>query len=325
MLAAELGCEVAAIMDFEMTLCDTQPSQIWGLERELLSAPRLDNQMHCFTALRALLAQAASAPPSAPDVCLIALFDHEEVGSDSSTGAGGPIMMESLQRLSSCFAADEPHAAHEALQASIRRSFLMSADSAHAVHPNYAEKHQSAHAPILNKGTVIKTNDNQRYATNGESGFVVRELARRAGIKVQEFMVKNDCPCGSTIGPIISSKTVRHPRRSRRLRCPAAGDWWRRPLVACLIACGARLHPAHLQRTTAAQPCLRLTCPAPHPSLAGVTHCRSRRGLLVDALHSRDRRRRRHRQLAHPLPHFLRLLCRARQQVQVWPLDLRAD
>ena len=75
------------------------------------------------------------------------------------------------------------------------------------VHPNYAEKHHSAHAPQLNKGTVIKTNDNQRYATNGESGFVVRELARRAGISVQEFMVKNDCPCGSTIGPIISSKT----------------------------------------------------------------------------------------------------------------------
>ena len=83
----------------------------------------------------------------------------------------------------------------------------MSADSAHAVHPNYAEKHQAAHAPILNKGTVIKTNDNQRYATNGDSGFVVRELARIAPIDVQEFMVKNDCPCGSTIGPIVASKT----------------------------------------------------------------------------------------------------------------------
>ena len=83
----------------------------------------------------------------------------------------------------------------------------MSADTAHAVHPNYAEKHQSAHAPKLNQGTVIKTNDNQRYATNGDSGFVVRELARRAGIGIQEFMVKNDCPCGSTIGPIISSRT----------------------------------------------------------------------------------------------------------------------
>jgi len=206
-LAAELGCEASAIMDFEMTLCDTQPSQVWGLSGELLSAPRLDNQMHCYTALKALMAHAKAAPPSADDVCMIALFDHEEVGSDSSTGAGGPVMSESMQRVSSCFAADEPHAAAEALLLSTRRSFLMSADSAHAVHPNYAEKHQAAHAPKLNKGTVIKTNDNQRYATNGESGFIVRELARRAGIAVQEFMVKNDCPCGSTIGPIISSKT----------------------------------------------------------------------------------------------------------------------
>ena len=83
----------------------------------------------------------------------------------------------------------------------------MSADTAHAIHPNYAEKHQAAHAPQLNKGTVIKTNNQQRYATDAESGFVVRELARIAGIGVQEFMVRNDCPCGSTIGPIIASKT----------------------------------------------------------------------------------------------------------------------
>ena len=225
-VSLELGCDVADIMDFEMTLYDTQPSQVWGLSREFLSAPRLDNQMHCFTALKALLAQAEGAPPTAPDICLIALFDHEEVGSDSSTGAGGPIMCESLQRISSCFAADEPHASAEALRISTRRSFLMSADSAHAVHPNYAEKHQAAHAPLLNRGTVIKTNDNQRYATNGESGFVVRELARVAGIGVQEFMVKNDCPCGSTIGPILSSKTVRYPRalptRAAHARCPRA-------------------------------------------------------------------------------------------------------
>jgi len=206
-LAAELDCTPSAIMDFELTLCDTQPSSIWGLRSELLSAPRLDNQISCFTALRALIAQKADAPTSAPDVCMVACFDHEEVGSDSSTGAGGPVMAESMQRVSSCFSPDEPHAAAERLLVSTRRSFLMSADTAHAVHPNYAERHQSNHAPKLNQGTVIKTNDNQRYATNGDTGFVVRELARRAGIGIQEFMVKNDCPCGSTIGPIISSNT----------------------------------------------------------------------------------------------------------------------
>ena len=285
MLAAELACEVAEIMDFELTLCDTQPSQIWGLERELLSAPRLDNQMHCFTALRALLDHAARAPASAPDVCLVALFDHEEVGSDSSTGAGGPIMGEAMARVASCFSDDTPHAAAEALHASTRRSFLMSADSAHAVHPNYASRHEAAHAPQLNKGTVIKTNDNQRYATNGDTGFVVRELARIAGVGVQEFMVKNDCPCGSTIGPLISSKTVRDAAALSATRALALESTRRR---------------APLERRR-----------------AGAAHRRPGRGVLVDALDPRDRRRRRRGQLLHSLPHLLLVVCRARQEVLV--------
>jgi aspartyl aminopeptidase len=91
--------------------------------------------------------------------------------------------------------------------ACIRKSFILSIDQAHAMHPNYASKHEPAHAPMLNAGVVIKTNSNQRYATNGMTGFVVRELGRRAQIPIQEFVVKNDCPCGSTIGPTISAKT----------------------------------------------------------------------------------------------------------------------
>ncbi len=112
-----------------------------------------------------------------------------------------------MQRVTSCFAADDSHAGSEARLVAIRRSFLISADVAHAIHPNWPEKHQSSHAPRMNAGTVIKTNDNQRYATNSTSGFVIRELARRAEIGVQEFVVRNDCPCGTTIGPIIAAKT----------------------------------------------------------------------------------------------------------------------
>lgn len=82
------------------------------------------------------------------------------------------------------------------------RSFIFSVDMAHAVHPNYASKHERQHSPAMNSGIVIKSNSNQRYTTNGVSGFFVRELARRAGVPVQEFMVRNDCPCGSTIGPM---------------------------------------------------------------------------------------------------------------------------
>ena len=88
-----------------------------------------------------------------------------------------------------------------------RKSFFISADTAHAVHPNWAAKHEASHTPKLNGGTVIKSNDNQRYATNAPTGFVVRELARRSKTSVQEFMVRNDCPCGMTIGPMVASKT----------------------------------------------------------------------------------------------------------------------
>ena len=207
LLSAELNVSASAILDFELTLCDMQPASIWGLNHEFLSSARIDNQIHCFTALRAIVDHAASAPPTQPDVAVIVLFDHEEVGSDSYCGASSTVMADTLQRVSSCLAADEPHAAAEALSITTRKSFFISADVAHAIHPNYPERHQSSHAPKMNGGTVIKTNDNQRYATNSESGFIVREVARMAGAAVQEFMVKNDCPCGSTIGPIISSRT----------------------------------------------------------------------------------------------------------------------
>ena len=89
----------------------------------------------------------------------------------------------------------------------IAKSFCLSIDQAHAVHPNYASKHEAQHSPKINAGLVIKTNQNQRYATNGATGFVVRELARMSDLPIQEFCVRNDCPCGSTIGPIISTRT----------------------------------------------------------------------------------------------------------------------
>ena len=205
MLATELGCTPGDVLDFELSLCDTQTAQIWGLHDELLSSPRLDNQIHCFTGLRALLDHAAAALPSQPDIAVLASFDHEEVGSESAWGAGSTVMAETLERLTSSFAA--PTDAADAARRAARLSFFVSADTAHAVHPNWAEKHQAAHAPHLNQGTVIKTNDNQRYATNGESGFFVRALARQVGVPVQEFMVRNDCPCGSTIGPMIAART----------------------------------------------------------------------------------------------------------------------
>lgn len=201
-LAKALKCEPKAIKDFDLTLCDTQGASIWGVNKEFFSSPRIDNQVHCFTGLKALLDYSDDSANDA-EVSMLVCFDHEEVGSESAHGAGSPVVMDAIQRVTGCFSKGD----EELYKVAIRKSFLFSADGAHAVHPNYAAKHEPKHSPLLNKGTVLKTNGNQRYATNAETGFYFRELARRAGVETQEFVVKNDCPCGSTIGPIISSKT----------------------------------------------------------------------------------------------------------------------
>jgi len=120
-------------------------------------------------------------------------------------GAGSPVIEEALRKISAGLGSgsDSP----DLYAKTIAKSFFLSIDQAHAVHPNYASKHEAQHSPKINAGLVIKTNQNQRYATNGVTGFVVRELARLSKLPIQEFCVRNDCPCGSTIGPIISTRT----------------------------------------------------------------------------------------------------------------------
>mmetsp|Transcript_4997 Transcript_4997/g.10523 ORF Transcript_4997/g.10523 Transcript_4997/m.10523 type:complete len:485 (+) Transcript_4997:163-1617(+) len=209
LIAAELDVSESQISDFELALYDTQPACLGGPSEEFLYSARLDNQATCFAAAEALR-RYASSPSLASDtyVSLAVLFDHEEVGSASQCGAGSPIMSEAVKRitasLTGCSAALP---ALEAEQIALRKSFCLSVDMAHAVHPNYAHKHDKNHAPALNAGVVVKSNANQRYTTNAVTGFLVRELARRAGVPLQEFVVRNDCPCGSTIGPIISGNT----------------------------------------------------------------------------------------------------------------------
>ena len=209
LLAGELGIDRADIADFELNLFDCQPASLGGIKKEFLNSARLDNLATCFVATEALAEYAESgALESDEDISLIALFDHEEVGSQSAQGAGSPVMAEAVRRISSALS-NHPHTLDpDIFSASIRQSFVFSVDQAHAVHPNYASKHEKNHAPKMNSGVVMKTNQNQRYATNGVTGFIVREICRRAKlVPVQEFVVRNDCPCGSTIGPIISANT----------------------------------------------------------------------------------------------------------------------
>ncbi|VAI32386.1 unnamed protein product [Triticum turgidum subsp. durum] len=134
-------------------------------------------------------------------VRMVALFDHEEVGSDSAQGAGSPAMLDALTRITGCF----NHSNSKLLEKAIQRSFLVSADMAHALHPNYMEKHEENHQPKLHGGLVIKHNANQRYATNAVTAFIFREIAERHQLPIQDFVVRNDMACGSTIGPILSS------------------------------------------------------------------------------------------------------------------------
>ncbi|XP_028791682.1 probable aspartyl aminopeptidase isoform X2 [Neltuma alba] len=133
-------------------------------------------------------------------VRMVALFDHEECGSDSAQGAGSPVMLSAVSRVTSSFSSD-PKLTDKAIQ----RSFLVSADMAHALHPNYMEKHEDNHQPKFHGGLVIKHNANQRYATNAVTAFIFREVAVKHNIPVQDFVVRNDMPCGSTIGPILAS------------------------------------------------------------------------------------------------------------------------
>ena len=122
-----------------------------------MSVARIDNQVHCFTAIEALVAHAGDLKADS-GVSMICLFDHEEIGSNSTSGAGGPVMKDALRRVTDCLGETD-----DSRMVSIQRSFQFSADTAHGLHPNYAMKHELKHTPQLNKGTVIKTNDNQRY------------------------------------------------------------------------------------------------------------------------------------------------------------------
>jgi len=214
-------------VDFELHLFDVQTASLGGVFNEFLLSARLDNLATCFVATEALAEYSHSAEED-EDISLIALFDHEEVGSDTAVGAGSTVMSEAVERITAALLVsynnnkqkkqnDSSNVSNkmttmmnfsDILQSTLRKSFCLSVDQAHAVHPNYASKHEKEHSPQMNHGLVIKRNSNQRYATNGITGLIVREIARRTDLPPpQEFIVRNDCACGSTIGPIISAKT----------------------------------------------------------------------------------------------------------------------
>jgi len=203
MLVEELArgdTRVAAgdILGFDLCLYDLQPSIRSGAAGEFLHAPRLDNLASSHAGLTALLALSGSGEATRG----VVLYDHEECGSRSAQGAASPFLRDLLERITLAHSDGRRDSFHRA----IRHSFLVSADMAHAVHPNYASMHEPKHQPLLGAGPVIKSNVNQSYATDGESWAWFALHCREAGVTPQNFVTRTDLGCGSTIGPISAGE-----------------------------------------------------------------------------------------------------------------------
>ncbi|MEY4643112.1 MAG: hypothetical protein RLZZ227_3106 [Pseudomonadota bacterium] len=186
---------VASILESELSLYDVNPPALVGLREEFIAAARLDNLASCFLGLRGFLDGTGSN-------ALLVCNDHEEVGSNSAAGAAGPFLQTTLQRIVDKLLDGDS----ENLPRLLQRSLFVSADNAHGIHPNFADKHDSKHGPLLNAGPVLKFNANQRYATNSESAGFFRRVCAEAGVPVQSFVMRSDMACGSTIGPIVATE-----------------------------------------------------------------------------------------------------------------------
>ena len=190
LVAASAGIDAGDILAHELISADTQRGEVIG---DLLAASRLDNLTSVWASLEALLA----AKDDAKEILVLAAFNHEEVGSASTSGAGGPLLERVLTRIARGFG--DPAEI-------IANSIQVSADAAHAVHPNYPQKHDTTHRPKLNAGPVLKVNANQRYASNAVTEAVWVQACQEAGVPHQTFVGNNSVPCGSTIGPISATR-----------------------------------------------------------------------------------------------------------------------
>lgn len=195
-LGSHLGVVSRDILTWELSLYDTQKGAFWGAHQEFVADSQLDNLASCHAGLKALL---ATEQPEA--TCMLALFDHEEVGSGSAVGAGGSFIEDVLARINAAAQLDE-----ESKRCSFANSFFISADMAHAWHPNFPAAYEPQHRVMVNGGPVIKTNANQRYSTGADTAARFMALCEAADVPVQQYAHRTDLGCGSTIGPIIAAR-----------------------------------------------------------------------------------------------------------------------
>lgn len=194
-ICSELNINKEDILDFDLYLADTTPACTFGVHDELISSGRLDDLSMCFAGLEALL-----AAPLTDTTKVLAIFDNEETGSQTKQGAGSPFLASMLKRIAMAQGGSE-----EAYWQAVERAFMISADNAHAWHPNYPEKFDPTNHPVLGGGPVIKFNAAQKYASDAVSAAVFAEICREAGVPCQRFVNHSDVAGGSTLGNILAS------------------------------------------------------------------------------------------------------------------------
>ncbi len=206
LLAAELRAQGIAspepdeVLAHDLMVYDTQRAVVAGVRGEFIHASRLDNLVSCHAGVLALLGAARSELPRPTRV--LVLYDHEEIGSRTAEGAAGPLLASVLERCVAGFKGGSPQGLPRALASSL----LVSADMAHAVHPNFADRHDPSHRPLIGGGPVIKQHAGRSYATDARTAGHFADLCARIGITPQHFVSRNDIPCGSTIGPITAAR-----------------------------------------------------------------------------------------------------------------------
>ncbi|HEY5835670.1 M18 family aminopeptidase [Streptomyces sp.] len=200
-LAAEAGVDAHDVIGWDLMTHDVQPPAYLGRDRELLASPRLDNLLSVHACTAALAAAVSQGGDDLPYIPVLAAFDHEENGSESDTGAHGPLLGNVLERSVRA----RGGSSEDRLRA-LAGTVCVSSDVGHAVHPNYAERHDPTHHPRANGGPILKTNVNQRYATDGTGRALFSAACERAGVPLQHFVSSNAVPCGTTIGPITAAR-----------------------------------------------------------------------------------------------------------------------
>ncbi|MCU1444878.1 M18 family aminopeptidase [Cryobacterium sp.] len=196
-LAALAGVAAEDVAGYDILTADTNPPARFGLDRELFAAGRMDNLSSVYAGLAALL----TVSDDEETISVLAAFDHEELGSQSRSGASGPLLDDILSRIGDDLGAT----VSERLRA-YADSWCVSADAGHSVHPNYPERHDPANLPLAGRGPLLKINANQRYATDAAGAALWARCSTAAGVPYQEFVSNNTVPCGSTIGPLTATR-----------------------------------------------------------------------------------------------------------------------